>query len=156
MIKTLLLALACGTAGAAIVPLFGATEYSSDFQCSYPIGSSIKTVLDPANIWSWTGEIPSGGQLDILVDIDGDQQMDTVHPGLRVVITDAVSHGNYSFFIDDSSGRRLKILGNGSMVSPNTPIVLPVDSFLRLISTTGNPSGGPDWPITLIGRVVNL
>lgn len=79
--KTLLLALLCGVTGSAVTTAIGTTIYSSPFQCSYPIGGSIKTVLDPANIWSATvSPAPGQDHADLLVDSNGDLQMDTIHP----------------------------------------------------------------------------
>jgi archaellin len=151
MAKTILLALACGVAGAAVPPLIGTTIYSSVFQCSYPIGSAFKTVVDPANVWSWTGDIPPGGT-SVLVDFDGDGQMDTNNPFVRVLITDMLNFSGGEVDIVDSSGLRWRMgPGVGQHHNLTTPIVLPVGSTLTLTNTLPATLRS-----TLIGRVVNL
>lgn len=150
--NTLLLALACGAAGAAMTAL-GTTIYSSDFQWSFPVGGSIKTTMDPANIWSWTGTVPPGGT-NVMVDIDGDGVMDTHDSRQRVLLTDMMYLSTTASTVDveDSSGLRWRM--GFALSAPHhmtTPIVLPFRSDLHLTNASSTPV-----TCTLIGRVVNL
>lgn len=78
--------------------------------------------------------------------------MDTIHPGLRVVITDMVS-ANAAVDLEDSSGLRWR-MSPSFPYHLTTPIVLPLNSGLAL--RHGGSSGFGTQAVTLIGRVVNL
>ena len=93
MLKTTAVALLAGTAG-AVMTLTGTTTYSSTFQCSYPVGGAIKVALDPANIWSACVDLTgatSQSPVSVLVDIDGDQQMDTPRGTLQTRLVEVTS-----------------------------------------------------------------
>lgn len=168
MIKTILISFACSAAAVSATYLYvGRTTYSSAFQVNFPLNSAIKVAPDAGNIWSWHHQVSSPSfptTFDVLVDIDGDQVMDTVHPEVRVLITDvqlvAPVNANGYAWINDSLGKRLAVGVGGVQtsgpvqhVSLATPISLPVGSFLH-VELSGN-SGG-DYAVNLIGRVVNL
>ena len=169
MIKPLLCALGCSAVGAAAAFVYvGRTEYSSPIQPNIPFGSAIKVTTDPGNVWSWhhtfhvTGSTQSA---DVLVDINGDNVMDTVHDVVRVSITDfqIVGLANTSgiAWIVDSQGKRLAASiggwqGSGHVhhVNLTTPIVLPVGSSLRVEVMTTSSSN--TFEVNMIGRVVTL
>jgi hypothetical protein len=163
MLKTGLLVLACSTLSATAVLVFsGRSVYSSQFQVDVPFGSAVKTTVDPANIWSWHHYFPAAGTVDVLVDINGNNVMDTENPWVRVVITDLELVGSYNSspvtaWIRDGVGRRYAIgHGQGMGTAPvhhvalSTPIVLPVGSPLSV-----ELQGGL-CEVNLVGRVVNL
>lgn len=171
MIKPLVLALSCATAGAIATGVYvGRTEYSTSLHPSIPFGSAIKVTTDPANVWSWhhtfANVSPSSPQTaDVLVDINGDLVMDTNHAFVRVLITDfqlvgtVVSSGIAR--IIDSQGKRLAagiggFQGTGHVQHVNlaTPIVLPVGSTLRV--EVESTSGSNTFEVNMVGRVVNL
>lgn len=170
MLKTTLIAAAAaGLATSATLVYVGTTTYSTAFQADAPFNGAIKVTPDPGNVWSWHHEVVHpGGTVpatvaDVLVDIDGDQVMDTVHPEVRVMITDlqlvAPWVGPIGFArIVDASGRRLTVgvggfqsAGAVQHVSLTTPIVLPVGSFLH-VEVYGDNS---TYEVNLIGRIVN-
>ena len=153
--KTIALAAAVGAVSGAGVVMAGTINYSSSFQLAQPINGAFNVVQSAANIWSWTGQIGMSGVENILVDLNGDGVMDTNEPNCRVVITDWHGSDNQPWFLEDSSGIRWLHDSNGSEHLV-TPLVLPVGSFLRIFSETGNVAGGTLNPITLIGRVQNL
>jgi hypothetical protein len=163
MLKVGLLVLACSTVSATVVFGFsGRTVHSSQFQVDIPFGSAIKTTVDPANIWSWHHFFPAAGTADVLVDINGNNVMDTENPLVRVVITDLELVGTYNSspvtaWIRDGVGRRYAMghgQGQGTAlvhhVALSTPIVLPVGSPLSV-----EVQGGL-CEVNLVGRVVNL
>src|SRR5688572_19255086 len=143
MLKPLVLLAACAAAafGGTFV---GRSVYSSQFQAAVPFGSALKTTVDPSSVWSWHYSFPNAGAttVDVLVDLDGNNRMDTEVPWARVMITDAqiVQLGSggspATAWIVDGNGRRWAV---GSLSAPGsvgnstltTPIVLPVGSPLR-------------------------
>ena len=167
MLKTILTALVCSAATAtAVLTYTGRTVHSAPFQIDIPYGAAVKTTIDPANIWSWHKEWASvGGTVteNVLVDFDGDNQMDTLNPWVRVMITDftlaCTGGGNGTAWILDGTGKRaVAVVGgfqNGGLVdhvSLATPIVLPVGSPLHVQVTSGFQA----CEIHLVGRVVSL
>ena len=163
MLKTALIAIACSAATASTMYVFaGRTVLSSPFQMDIPYGSGLKTVPDPANIWSWHHTFANQGTVDVLVDVDGNGVMDTEHSWLRVVITDLEivnqSTAACTAWIVDSTGRRFAVATGGWQAGGPvahealaTPIVLPVGSSLSV-----EMNGQPNTEVHLIGRVVNL
>lgn len=164
--KTALLTLAFSlTATSAAFVYVGRTAHSSPFQMDIPYGSAVKTTPDPANIWSWHHTFPGGGPTlaEVLVDVDGNNVMDTEHPWLRVVITDlaivqVAGPQPATAWIRDGTGRRFAVStapGANSKAAEHvalaTPIVLPVGSPLTVEVVTGNTC-----EVHLVGRVVNL
>ena len=163
MLKVGLLVLACSTLSATAVFVFsGRSVYSSQFQVDIPFGSAVKTTVDPANIWSWHHSFPAAGTVDVLVDINGNNVMDTENPLVRVVITDLEIVGTNNStplwaWIRDGVGRRYAV-GHGQgmgaalvhHVALSTPIVLPVGSPLSVEVVGGL------CEVNLVGRVVNL
>ena len=169
MLKTTLLVCAAAMSASAVTLTYvGRTTYSSPFQVDFPLSSAIKVTPDPGNVWSWHHEFvnQSGWQLqtaDVLVDIDGDQVMDTVHDVARVMITDLQLVGSVGQVatarIIDSGGKRLAVGIGGFQTSGavqhinlTTPIVLPVGSFLH-VELIGD--GGATCEVNLVGRIVN-
>jgi hypothetical protein len=172
MLKPLLFAISCAAAGAVVSTFVGRTEYSTSLRASIPFGSAVKVTTDPSNVWSWhhrfTGAQPQVLQsADVLVDINGDQVMDTANSFLRLLITDLQlvsadgSAGAGAVRIHDSEGVRLaasvgsgNASGNVHHVSLATPIVLPVGSSLRV--ELEPLSAARFFEVNMIGRVVNL
>lgn len=165
MLKTALSAIAFSAFGATAALVFaGRTVHSSPFQMDIPYGAGIKMTPDPANIWSWHHAFTNGNEtVEVLVDVDGNQVMDTEHSWLRVMVTDLEIVNPQLFpstaWIRDSTGRRfavstgeLRATGAAQHVALSTPIVLPVGSGLSVELT----SGAPGTEVHLIGRVVNL
>lgn len=166
MMKIALLALGLSTLPAAAAFVFaGRTVHSSPFQMAIPYGTAVKTTIDPANIWSWHHDFASGNQtVEVLVDVDGNNVMDTEHSWLRVVVTDIeVVDRNLTqaiVWVRDSTGRRFAVgggwhqaAGHVNHVGLSTPIVLPVGSSLSVEIEGG---GGSTINVNLIGRVVSL
>ncbi|MBK8098735.1 MAG: hypothetical protein IPK26_16605 [Planctomycetes bacterium] len=168
MIKSVLLVLGSSAVAASATLVFvGRTVHSSPFQMDVPYGSAVRTTVDPANVWSWHHEFPHTGgtatTVDVLVDIDGNNVMDTEHPWLRVMITDIELVERYSgprtAWILDGTGKRFAVGGGNNYdqgpvnhVGLTSPIVLPVGSPLRVMLE--HQIG--DCEVHLIGRVVNL
>ena len=169
MIKSVLLVLGSSAVTASATFVFvGRTFHSSPFQMDVPYGSAVRTTVDPANVWSWHHEFPNTGSgtgttVDVLVDIDGNNVMDTEHPWLRVMVTDielVEGHtGPRTVWILDGTGKRFAVaVGNTSNqgrvnhVALTSPIVLPVGSPLRVM--IDHQVGACE--VHLIGRVVNL
>ncbi|MFY9344290.1 MAG: hypothetical protein WAT39_17495 [Planctomycetota bacterium] len=170
MLKTALIAIACSAATASAMFVYvGRSEYSTNFQADVPYGAAFKVTPDPANVWSWHHTFTNVGVgtpqvADVLVDMNGDLIMDTVHDIVRVMITDVqvFNSGNNAgvAWIVDSGGKRLacgigQYTGSGPVqhISLTTPIVLPVGSFLHVEMLGLN--GGGAYEVNLIGRIVN-
>ena len=164
MLRQALLVLGCSTLSATAVLVFdGRSVYSSQFQVDVPFGSAVKTTVDPANIWSWHHSFAVSGTADVLVDINGNNVMDTEDAFVRVIVTDieivGASIGTPSTaWIRDGVGRRFAVghsQGQGAAlvhhVALSTPIVLPVGSPLSVEVQAGTPV-----EVNLVGRVVNL
>jgi hypothetical protein len=141
--------------------------HSAPFQIDIPYGAGVKTTIDPANVWSWHKEwvnLAGTDTADVLVDFDGDNQMDTLNPWVRVMITDftfACTNGSaYGMaWILDANGKRLVAAAGGFQnggpvdhISLTSPIVLPVGSPLH-VQVTGTNS---NYEVHLVGRVVSL
>ena len=169
MLKLALVALLSSTAAVTATWTFaGRTVHSSPFQMDVPFGSAIRTTLDPANVWSWHHEFPgmnSGSPItvDVLVDIDGNQVMDTEHSWLRVMVTDIElvdrAGGPRTVWLLDGTGKRFAVgvggfQGSGPVhhIALTSPLVLPVGSPLQVM--VENQIGPCE--VHLIGRVVNL
>jgi hypothetical protein len=165
VLKTILIALACSAATAtAVLTYTGRTVHSAPFQIDIPYGAGVKTTIDPANVWSWHKEwanLGSTDTADVLVDFDGDNQMDTLNPWVRVMITDLelVTSPNAQAYawILDGTGKRLAAgveanSGPVSHIALSTPIVLPVGSPLH-VQVSAN---GANIEVHLVGRVVSL
>lgn len=168
MLKTALLVLGFSTAAATATFVFvGRTVHSSPFQMDIPYLSAVKTTIDPANVWSWHHEFTNlswgtNTTADVLVDIDGNNIMDTEHSWLRVFVTDVailVPNVNMTVvWLRDAGGKRYAASAGASNsagpmqhFSLTTPIVLPVGSPLFV-----DVQGGPTCEVHLFGRVVNL
>ena len=168
--KTILIVAATAAfTSAATFVYVGRTTYSSPFQADLPFNSAFKVTPDAGNIWSWHHDIVhvNGGPptvADVLVDIDGDQVMDTVHSAVRVIITDlevvAPAQSGLAVVarLVDSGGKRLSVgtgnwQGSGPVhhVGLTTPIVLPVGSFLH-VELQGDSA---TYEVNIIGRIVN-
>ncbi|MBM4061387.1 MAG: hypothetical protein FJ265_09890 [Planctomycetes bacterium] len=164
MLKTALLVLATSMLSASAVVYVGRTVHSSPFQMDIPYGSAIRTTVDPANIWSWHHTFGnSETTADVLVDVDGNQVMDTEHAWLRVLVTDIELvtpqfATAFTAWIRDSTGRRFAVAtayqGTSHAVHAAlaTPIALPVNSAL----TVELQQAWAGTEVHLIGRVVNL
>jgi hypothetical protein len=165
MLKIALLVLgATALSSTATVLFVGRTVHSSPFQMDCPYGAAIKTTLDPANIWSWHHTFSTGpGTAEVLVDVDGNNVMDTEHAWLRVMVTDieVVDPGSSGAvaWIRDSVGRRFAAAVGGWQatgpvhhVALATPITLPVGSSLSVEMEGGSSV----TEVHMIGRVVNL
>jgi len=167
MFKTILIAFACSAAKAtAVLTYTGRTVHSAPFQIDIPYGAAVKTTIDPANIWSWHKEWQTvNGTVtgDVLVDFDGDNQMDTLNPWVRVMVTDftlaCTGGAPGTAWILDANGKRAVALAGGFQngglvdhVSLATPIVLPVGSPLHVQVTGGSQA----YEVHLVGRVVSL
>ncbi len=163
MLKIALIAACSAAFASAVTVVFvGRSTYSTVFQADLPFNSAFKVTPDPGNIWSWhhTFTHPGWGATtagDVLVDINGDLVMDTVHAEVRVMITDlqVVGGSNQDVWVRvfDSVGKRLAVGTKGPMqhVNLTTPLVLPVGSSLR-VEVTGAQG---DYDVHMIGRVVN-
>ncbi|MBK9386039.1 MAG: hypothetical protein IPN34_14605 [Planctomycetes bacterium] len=183
MIKLAVIALSLLGGGALVVG--AARTYYSGVSIAIPVGGAIKMTPDPASVWSWHEEITGQpGQtvtVPVLVDFDGNGNMDTEYPDLRVCITDvqAVSSGT----IDAANGQRgaTVVLRNGGgtrwditplphggadnqattgqLVSTHhfaTPLVLPIASSLNVAVTLASNEPPRTISVNLIGRIVNL
>jgi hypothetical protein len=169
MLKTVLIALACSAATAtAVLTYTGRTVQSSPFQLDIPYGAGLKTTTDPANVWSWHHEFTSPPSwqpvtVNVLVDFDGNNVMDTEYSWLRVMVTDMeiVTNGAPgTAWILDGTGKRLAVgtagvQNNGGVghVALSSPIVLPVGSPLQVQLV---PFGTATFEVHLVGRVVSL
>ena len=97
-----------------------------------------------------------------MVDINGDGQMDTIDPSVRVLITDVqwtgAQSGNLS--LRDSIGGKRWTLSSGlgaTVAHLGTPLVLSVGSDLFLdVPKELFPGTGGAVDVNIIGRVVNL
>ncbi len=162
MLKLAFLVLAASTLSAAAGVFAGRTVHSTQFQVDFPFGSAVKTTVDPANIWSWHHSFQASETVDVLVDINGNNVMDTENPLVRVIITDIELVGTQlsspsTAWIRDGVGRRFAAghgqgFGTGLVhhVALSTPIVLPIGSPLSV-----EVQGGL-CEVHLVGRVVNL
>ena len=139
-------------------------------------GTAMKVAPDPSNAWSFheTVTIPKGTRpysLPVVVDFDNNKRMDTEIKAARVVITDVqlmFRKGNiYASDIElrDDKGIRWNFrkrfagaTGYDAEASVHfaTPLVLPVDSALKLqFHTSGTGNLGRVY-INMIGRLVTM
>ncbi len=69
----------------------GPKIFYSGFQPKWPIGSGVKVVPDPTNIWSWHFENLNAartGKVEIVIDQNGDGKPDQLDSFLAVLLTD--------------------------------------------------------------------
>ena len=143
----------------------------SPFQPAIPFGTAIKMTPDPSSIWSWYDEfkVSTNTSIPIQVDVDGNGQLDTRNPFVRVLITDMKVKVSVSpltrVAISDGQGvlwdlTPLYDSSNNAVADPayhlTTPLVLPVDSVPTVILEPRSSGSVSDVRLSLIGRVVNL
>ncbi len=145
----------------------GPKIFYSGFQPKWPIGSGVKVVPDPTNIWSWHFEnvgYAYSGKVEIVIDQNGDSKADQFDSFLAVLLTDMqlVRGGsNFHCALVDADGTELWDLFPGKLAADAR------ESSHRFVTPLAFPRGkrvflswaGPiryKFSVHLIGRVVNL
>jgi hypothetical protein len=147
----------------------GGRVHYSGLQLQQPFGSAFKMTPDPSNIWSHHETIArsAGGinTVTILVDFDNDGKMDSLHKGVRILVTDISIRANADatqFELVDDTGTRWVIpyrnrASNSFFYFGDhllTPLAVPVGSGLKL--TYSCRQGGERVDVHVIGRLVTL
>jgi len=175
MLKTALTVLftTCGLSAAFFFA--GPKIFYSGFQPKWPIGSGVKVVPDPTNIWSWhfhNVTSASKGKIEIVIDQNGDGKPDQLDSFLAVLLTDLQLDrslpGNSTAYrrcvLVTEDGTEIWNLSeynagsSGSWIGAEsnhfaTPLIFPRGKrvFLSWMSYTGW-----NFSVHLIGRTINL